>query len=425
MDIAIIGAGLTGLSAGYELAKRGFIVNIFENKRVGGLASSYQIGNYYIERYYRHIFRSDDAILQLISDLGLNDNLEWFKGTTGYHIEGKMYPLNTPSEILKFPYLSLSDKIKLGLLVLRSRKKNLEELDDITAKELIFKQCGESLYRNFFEPLLRSKFGDNKDEVSAAWLLSRIKIRSDRSLSGERLGYIRGGFQLLIKRIINKIRDKRCEIFDKKPVTYIVTENKKVKGIKTEDGFIPCKNVISTVSPVILNNILSIPLFSKNIKYQGTACALFGLENKLMEGIYWLNIKADVPFGAVIEHTNFAPIEDYGEHLVYVTSYFQDINDSLWRMSEEKVINLYLRGLKKLFPSFDEKEIRWWKLSRDFDTGPIYEINFRNKVLPYKTKIRGLYLAGMFSPPNYPERSMNGSIKAGFECAKVIANGQP
>jgi protoporphyrinogen oxidase len=76
--------------------------------------------------------------------------------------------------------------------------------------------------------------------------------------------------------------------------------------------------------------------------------------------------------------------------------------------------------LKKLFPSFDEKAIKWWRLARGVDTAPIFETGFKNEVLPYKTKIKGLYLAGMFSHPNYPERSMNGSIKAGFECAEEV-----
>ena len=63
-----------------------------------------------------------------------------------------------------------------------------------------------------------------------------------------------------------------------------------------------------------------------------------GLNKRLMtDGNYWLNIKADVPFGAVIEHTNFMPVEDYGERLVYITSYFQDEKDTLWAQTEEEV----------------------------------------------------------------------------------------
>ena len=32
----------------------------------------------------------------------------------------------------------------------------------------------------------------------------------------------------------------------------------------------------------------------------------------------------------------------------------------------------------------------------------------------------GLYLAGMFSEANYPERSMNGSVRAGYEAADAV-----
>ncbi|MCD6210770.1 MAG: NAD(P)/FAD-dependent oxidoreductase [Methanophagales archaeon] len=422
MKTAIIGAGLSGLCAGYELSKRGIDIAIFESKNIGGLASSYHVNDYHIEKYYHHIFRSDETILKLTDELGLNNKLEWLKGTTGYYINGKIYPLNTPKEILQYPYLSLFDKVKLALLVLRSKRKNIEDLDNITAKDLILNTAGKSVYNNFFEPLLKSKFGDEKDNVSASWLLSRIKIRSDRSLSGERLGYMRGGFYSLIEAILKGIADKGGEI-NKKAVNKIITKNNEVKGIEVDNKFIGCDNVISTISPMALNEVIDMPMRTE-IKYQGTACALFALKERLMDDIYWLNIKADVPFGAVIEHTNFAPSNNYGEHLIYITSYFQDLNDPLWRMSEEEVIKMYLNGLKKLFPSFDERAIKWWRLVRDMDTAPIFETGFKNKVLPYKTKIKGLYLAGMFSPPNYPERSMNGSIRAGLECAEKILGGE-
>ena len=56
--------------------------------------------------------------------------------------------------------------------------------------------------------------------------------------------------------------------------------------------------------------------------------------------------------GTVIEHTNFMPYEDYGEHLVYVTSYFQDEKDVLWMQKEEEVLDSYLKGLEKMFPGF-------------------------------------------------------------------------
>ncbi|MFQ6062528.1 MAG: NAD(P)/FAD-dependent oxidoreductase [Methanosarcinales archaeon] len=392
-------------------------------------------------------------MIALLKELSLINKLEWRIGRTGYYINNKVYPLNTPLEILKYPALSFLDKVQLALLVLKAKKTtDYDYLDNITAKKWILDNARESLYLNFFEPLLQGKFGNHKDIVSAAWLLSRMKIRSNRSTSGETLGYLRGGFQLLIDALSKNInKSGNGEIRTNCKVNKILTENGKVKGVEVNGKFEECNNIISTVSPATLNKLLipSNPFstFYKNIKYQGTACALFGLNERLMDDIYWLNIKASdfrisdwgledsdiphsafpnpqsswsLPFGAIIEHTNFIPIDDYNEHLVYVTSYFQNPRDPLWSSSEKKVINWYLKGLKKLFPNFKENMVNWWRLTRNIDTAPVYETGYKNKILPYLSNIKGLYLAGMFSKTNYPERSMNGSILAGFKCAEIV-----
>jgi protoporphyrinogen oxidase len=401
----------------------------YNYRGLGGMASSYRVLNpdlpdaYNIEKYYHHIFAGDKELISLIEELGLGSKLEWQRGTTGYYFDGKIYPMNTPFEILKA--LPLMDVIRLTKLVLKARAiKDTTPYDDITAKDWIINTAGESVYNNFFHPLLSSKFGENKDRVSAAWLLGRVSIRSNRGTKGERLGYMRGGFHALIEAMAESIKKRGGEIMHGN-VSKIAIANGSVQGVVCNvNGFllsVECNKVISTVAPDILEKIIDTkPLgLDMNISYQGTACALFGLIEKVMDDVYWLNIKEDVPFGAVIEHTNFIPVSDYGEHLMYVTSYFQNPESLLWKLGDEELIELYLGGLEKLFPGFREK-VKWWRLRRDMDTAPVYEVGYRKKLPPYKTNIKGLYLAGMFSAANYPERSMNCSIRAGFECADIL-----
>lgn len=96
------------------------------------------------------------------------------------------------------------EKARLGLLTLRSRRLDVSALDGITAKDFILDNLGSGIYSSFFEPLLKSKFGDRSGEVSAAWLISRIAIRSDRGGAGggERLGYLKGGgFRHFVARL--------------------------------------------------------------------------------------------------------------------------------------------------------------------------------------------------------------------------------
>ncbi len=421
MTTIIIGGGLAGLAAAYKLAGKDEIILIEKEPELGGMASSYKIAGYHIEKYYHHIFASDNELISLIEELGIGARLEWLKGTTGYYFDGKIYPMNTPIEILKA--LPLMDVIRLTFLVLKAKSiKDRTPFDEITAKKWIIDTAGESVYNNFFLPLLQSKFGDNLEKVSAAWLLGRVQIRSNRGTKGERLGYMRGGFEALLEKMVESIR-KRGGIIKQGNVSRIETAGDSIKGVIVEEDLIECDRIISTVAPHVLEKIMETRLLGldMNISYQGTACALFGLKEKVMDDIYWLNIKEDVPFGAAIEHTNFIPESDYGERLMYVTTYFQDQESILWKSNDEEVIELYMKGLEKLFPGFLEK-VKWWRLRRDMDTAPVYEVGYGKKVLPYETKIKGLYLAGMFSDSNYPERSMNGSILAGFKCAEAILN---
>ncbi|MBL7117522.1 MAG: FAD-dependent oxidoreductase, partial [Candidatus Syntrophoarchaeum sp.] len=221
--------------------------------------------------------------------------------------------------------------------------------------------------------------------------------------------------------------------------TRLVIANNKVEGVETTEGFLAFDNVIITTpslskalspyracgkAPPGLAGARAEPVMGQSptidrIRYQCTICALFGLERSLMNGVYWLNIKADVPFGAIIEHTNLIPRADYGENLFYVVSYVQE-EDELWKKSDKEIVDLYLEGIEKLFPDFHREEVKWWELARGRFTAPVYELGYKNKILPYSSNVKGLYLAGMFSSPNYPERSMDGSLKAGFECAEEV-----
>jgi protoporphyrinogen oxidase len=122
MRIGIIGGGLTGLTAAQRLTHE-HEVDLFEKMPyLGGCLSSYNVNDYWIERYYHHCFSHDTSLFALIDELGLSDRLEWRTGTTGYFVHNRIYPLSTPLQILMYPELSLIDKIKLGLLTFKAKK---------------------------------------------------------------------------------------------------------------------------------------------------------------------------------------------------------------------------------------------------------------------------------------------------------------
>jgi protoporphyrinogen oxidase len=406
MKIGIIGGGLTGLTAADALLP-GHEVDLYEKMPfLGGCLSSYHIDEYWIERYYHHCFSGDTHLFSLLDKLGLSDRLEWKTGTTGYYANDTIYPLNTPLEILKYPELSLIDKTKLGLLTFRAKKIDLAALDDISAEEFIISRLGHNLYSSFFEPLLKSKFGERRKEVSAAWLISRIAIRSNRGVSGERLGYLNGGFHFLIEALERTVVSRGGRIHKSQPAISLkkVHDSWELNGDRYDA-------IISTIPPRELERFggPTIP----QIPYQGAACVTLGMSREVTKGIYWLNMKDPALFGAVVTHTNFINRERYGEHIVYLASYF---SGSISPDIEERMIGEFCSRF-----SVRKEEIHWHKIAVDPWAGPVYSTGYRSLIPDYEQ--HGLYMAGMFSLPNYPERSMEGSIRAGIEVVDRINTG--
>ena len=403
-NIAIIGSGLAGLSAAYFLVDK-FNIEIFEIRdKTGGCLSSSKTKKGYIEDLYHHFFEGDSLLISLIKELGLGNEMEWLKGSTGYHVNGKNEPLTSLLDIIKYPYMTFSDKFRLGMLTLRAGKYDIEKLDDITAKDFIEKECGKGVYNSFFEPLLRSKSGEYSNRVSAAWLISRIAIRSNRKSGGEKLGYLKGGFESLIVSLEKEILDSGCIIHTNTPA-----ETVKKSGHGWTVNGKEFDIVISTINPQKFR-LLGGPDVGELI-YQGAACMTLGLKRDVLDGLYWVNMKDTAPYGAMIGHTNFVPYERYKEHIVYLASYFSG-------KPSERIQDNMLKDFKKRFNLKDD-EILWNKIFIEEDAGPVYLTGYRSKIPDYY--LDGIYYAGMFSDTNYPERSMEGSIAAGKKVADLIS----
>jgi len=408
MKIGILGSGLAGLSAALQLADKFEVVVFEKNNSPGGCMSSLTYNNTYtLETLYHHCFSGDTALFSLLEDLGLKSDMIWLKGSTGYYMGGKLHPLTTPLEILHYPCLTFFQKLRLGLFVISSRKIDLSQLDKVTAKEYLFEKVGEDIYNAFFAPLLTSKFGSMKDDVSAAWLMSRIAIRSDRGTEGERLGYLKGGWHRLIDAMGERLKELGAEIRLSTPVITLVRKNEKwlINGEEYDA-------VISTLPPQITNSIMGdtsekLP----DLMYQGAACMTLGLARDPTNGIYWTNMGDPAPYGAVVTHTNFVPFEWYGEHVVYLASYFKDQPDGELK---ERMIDDFCRRF-----SIDISEIHHADLYIDRFAGPVYVTGYKDTIPPTDLG-NNMFIAGMFSRENYPERSMEGSISAGLNAAKLL-----
>ncbi|WP_435155046.1 NAD(P)/FAD-dependent oxidoreductase [Haladaptatus sp. DFWS20] len=449
--IGIVGGGIAGLAAAYRLQQHDYDVQVFEaSNDLGGLAATYETNGDRIEKFYHHLSASEETIIDLIDELGLGDDLEWPIGKNAYYVDGVVHPLDKPWEILAYPHMSAYDKFRLTLLTQEidvrggipkfDTYERLEDFEDVPIDEFLIEHTSRGVYENFFGPLLDAKFGSRKEDVSAAWLLGRIKFRGERDLlRGEPLGYLRGGFGRLIDALIEEVGTENITTGVR--VSDIDTESGAVQSLTTEvtqameataadGGTVDEESVTEThdVDDVVVaampNVLEDLTGYECDIDFQGAVCALVTMDESLTD-TYWLNIGHEAPFGALIEHTNYIPPERYGgDHLLYVASYIQDYEEELWQMNDDEIEDLWLGHIEGMFPLWNRDSVKQFRLARNPRAAPVYERGYLDMVVPYDLSgdiADGIYYAGMASKAQYPERSLNGGIVAGYECADRIA----
>jgi len=437
--IGVVGGGVAGLAAAYRLQQRGHEVRVFEaSEDLGGLAAVYETAGDPIEKFYHHLSKSEETIVELAEELGLGEEIVWRIGENAYYVDGVVHPMDKPWEILSFPHWSLYDKFRLGMLTLDIDVRggipsfdtydSLADFEDVPVEQFAREHTTQNVYETFFEPLLDAKFGSRKADVSAAWLLGRIKFRGERDiLHGEILGYLDGGFGRLLDALVDAVG--RENITTGTRAIDVQTEDGAVTGLTTEsegaeDWTITEDHDVDSVVVAAMPNVLEeLTGYPCEIDFQGTVCSVISMDEPLLD-TYWLNIADEAPFGALIEHTNFVRKERYGgEHLLYVARYIQSPEEDIWQQDDDGVRETWLSGIESLFPEFDRESVNWVKTARNPRTAPVYERGYLDMVVPYDLSEEvadGLYYAGMASEAQYPERSLNGGIVAGYEVADRI-----
>jgi protoporphyrinogen oxidase len=426
--IGVVGGGLTGLTAGYQLAKKGHQVVLLEQEPcLGGQAATFQMEGTLLERYYHHIFTGDREMIALIDELGLADRMLWLTSKVGFFYQGEIYDFVTPLDLLRFKPLGFVQRLRAGLVTLYlQRFGDWRELEDFTAEEWIQRYAGRQAYGVIFRPLLRAKFGEFSDQVTMAWLYSKFKDRvgsRSKGMTRELLGYMDGSFQPFIDALAEGITSLGGEVRTGLGVERVIIEKGSVKGVVAEKEWALDRVLVTVPSFVFLDIAPELPdeyaQRLREVTYQSALCLVLKTKSSLSR-IYWLNISdPSIPFVGAIEHTNLIPPERYnGSHLLYLSNYVSR-SDTLYSASEEELIERYLPSLRKINPQFDRGWIEKAWLFREDAAQPIITRGYSRRIPPHRTPIDGLYLSN--TTQIYPQdRGMNYSVRLGQIASQLV-----
>src|SRR4051812_30012274 len=262
--VVVIGAGAMGLAAAYHALKREHQVTVLEAApEAGGMAAHFDLGGLSIERYYHFVCKADRATFDLLAELGLGDKMRWVPTSMGYFFDGRLYSWGDPISLLRFPKLTLLEKLRYGAMMFFSTKRSdWQSLESVSARDWITHWCGSSVYEKMWAPLFRSKFFEYADNISAAWIWTRFKRvgTSRKSLMQEELGYIEGGSETLVNALVRAIQEKGGTVRLNAPVTRVESRDGRVTGVTVGDEFVPADAVISTVpTPYVSRLVPDLP----------------------------------------------------------------------------------------------------------------------------------------------------------------------
>ena len=228
--VAVIGAGVAGLAAGHDLAKAGWGVDVYERwPGLGGQAATLDVGDgVLLERYYHHLFTSDEHIAELCAELGLE--IDFYPSSVGFFAGGANHPFTTPGDLLRFKPLTPLARVRMGLAVvmLQRRYREVGPLEGLTAHEWVVKAMGRQAWDRLWGPLMRGKFSDRAEDISMAWLWARLHVRRQikgSEAKGEVLGYPRGTFEPLFRRLAEEIEGRGGRVLIDRPVATVNRDN--------------------------------------------------------------------------------------------------------------------------------------------------------------------------------------------------------
>jgi protoporphyrinogen oxidase len=427
--VAIIGAGIAGLAAAYDLNEAGQRVTIYEAApQAGGLAAGFKAPHWdwSLEKFYHHWFASDTHMLGLIDRLGWRDQVVFPRPYTVVYYQGKFYPLDSYVEAFKFTLSKFGpiDLVRFGLTgVYLKLTPRWQPLERVTADAWMRRWTGERIYNALWRPLLVGKFGEaNLDVVNMAWLWARIHARTTR------LGTFTGGFQAFVDRFADLLRGRGVEIRLSTAVTQIRQAEAGQAGrltVATAAGAESYDAVISTSSPALMAKLApdlpdSYSASLRALKSMGAIVLVVTLDRQLTQ-YYWHSLpkEAGFPYLAMVEHTNFIGPEHYGgDHILYLGDYL-DPDHEYFSLSKEELLERFLPSLQRFNPAFESSWIKDSWLWKTAYAQPVPPLNHSQNIPPIETPLPGLYFASMSQV--YPwDRGTNFAVEIGQKAAGLV-----
>ncbi len=307
MKVAIIGAGMSGLSAAHFLHRKGVEVEILEAAPViGGFAHSFQWNGHTCDWAAHRLFTHDEHILQLLQSLIPLRTLnrvsqvrlggKWLKDPVdAVQLCTRFFPRNTFS--IPWTYFT------------RNR-----QLPETSFESYCLARFGARLEEFLFSPYTRKMFGIPMDQLSVEWARKKIRLSGPldvlRQGSKTKFNYFyypkNGGYGVICDALATPVRDRirlhsRLTGFD-------VEAGRVARARYEQDGASRTLEADHFISTIPLTTLCSMTGFESPLTYRGVSAVYVHVAKPQTTPNHWIYyMDGDVAVNRLCEIKNLYP----------------------------------------------------------------------------------------------------------------------
>jgi protoporphyrinogen oxidase len=448
--VVILGGGLAGLSAAYELTKKNFDVVIIEKwEELGGLARTIKKGKFAFDtgphRWYTKSNMVNDWMLSL-----LGDEVIRVPRLTRIYFDKKFfyYPIKLKNAIggigLWKAFRSVFD---YGVARIKGR---LTKPKLVTMEDGYVNQFGKTLFETFFKRYSEKLWGVDCDQISVDWIGQRTRglnlstIIKEMFVKSKKVVSLVDEFsypELGIGRLAEKmgefvIKNKGTILLDSEVMSFTQekgriksVEVKTKKGTRTISGdyfisSIPINDLVNRIKPKLPAEIIST---AKKLTYRDELqVALFITKTHITPDTWIYVHPKEIPYMRLMEMDNWSDKLSPPGTTSLVFEIACTEGDSMWNRDDRDVVEMVKKSFVEEFGLITMDDIVGGVVHRVPKEYPVYHIGYRQDVDKIKrylsTHIANLQLIGRNGTFRY--NNMDHSVEMGLYAAWNLIEGR-
>ena len=445
MKTAVIGAGPAGITAAYELAKKGVAVDLYEaTDRVGGMARSIELWNQRVDIGPHRFFSNDNRVNQVWLEVAGSD-YEMVDRLTRIYYKGKFfyYPLKAFNALF-----TLGPITSARCMLSYFKERIFPTKQDGTFESWVTGRFGYMLYSIFFKTYSEKLWGIKCTELDADFAAQRIKKLSlfeaiKNAIFGGRgnkhktlvdqFAYPIEGTGMIYERMAKHIEENGGRIFLRTPVQKVHTNDGVAHALTLEDGtYIEYDHIISSMPLTLLVNRMdeapqTVKDAANQLKFRDTILVYLKVEAEKLFPDNWLYVHSpDLRMGRVTNFRNWVP-QLYGDEkasIIALEYWCYKDKDEFWKWDNEKLIQLASDEIRKtgLIGEATISDGHVYRIPRCY---PVYGMGYKEKLQPvedYLKTVQNLQVIGRYGAFKY--NNQDHSILMGLLAAESVADGK-